>query len=53
MAGHNVWCHRHDFEEFLVQPNELWALMEVVNAEVGRRMQMATDAIPSARQALH
>jgi len=44
--------YRHDFEEFFVRPSELRALLEVVNAEMVRRMQTVTDAIQSVREAL-
>lgn len=42
-----------EIEEFRIQPIELSALMEVVNAEMVRRMQTVTDAIQSMREALH
>ena len=42
-----------EIEEFRIQPIELSALMEVVNAEMVRRMQTVTDAIQSVREALH
>lgn len=42
-----------EIEEFRIQPIELSALMEVVNAEMVRRMQTVTDAIRSVREALH
>ena len=42
-----------EFEEFPIQPAELRALMEVVNAEMMRRMQIVTGAIQSVRKALH
>ena len=42
-----------ELEEFRIQPIELSALMEVVNAEMVRRMQTVTDAIQSVREALH
>ncbi|MBB3182402.1 hypothetical protein FHW64_006846 [Variovorax sp. Sphag1AA] len=45
--------YRHDFEEFFVRPSELRALLEVVNAEMVRRMQTVTDAIESVRKVLH
>ncbi|HEY2418824.1 MAG TPA: hypothetical protein VGH84_12950, partial [Steroidobacteraceae bacterium] len=38
-----------EIEEFRIQPIELSALMEVVNAEMVRRMQTVTDAIQSVR----
>jgi hypothetical protein len=45
--------HLQEIEEFRIQPIELSALMEVVNAEMMRRMQTVTDAIQSVREALH
>lgn len=45
--------YRHDFEEFFVRPSELRALLEVVNAEMVRRMQTVTDAIQAVRETLH
>jgi hypothetical protein len=42
-----------EVEEFPIQPTELRALMEVVNAEMVRRMQVVTEAIHSVRKALH
>ncbi|WP_093166682.1 hypothetical protein [Variovorax sp. YR216] len=40
-------------EEFLIEPSELTALMEVINAEVGRRIQTVGEAIHAARKVLH
>jgi hypothetical protein len=40
-------------EEFLIEPSELTALMEVINLEMGRRIQTVTDAIQEARKVLH
>ncbi|MGJ7511818.1 hypothetical protein [Variovorax sp. GT1P44] len=45
--------HLQEFEEFHIQPTELRALMEVVNAEMLRRMQVVNEAIQSVRKALH
>jgi hypothetical protein len=42
-----------EIEEFRIHPIELSALMEVVNAEMVRRMQTVTAAIQSVREALH
>lgn len=42
-----------EIEEFRIQPIELSALMEVVNAEMVRRIQTVTDAIQAVREALH
>lgn len=42
-----------EIEEFRIQPIELSALMEVINAEMVRRMQTVTAAIQAAREALH
>lgn len=44
--------YRHDFEEFFVRPSELRALLEVVNAEMVRRMQTVTDALQTVRTTL-
>jgi hypothetical protein len=41
-----------EVEEFPIQPTELRALMDVVNAEMSRRMQVVTEAIQSVRKAL-
>ncbi|SCK60111.1 hypothetical protein VAR608DRAFT_6603 [Variovorax sp. HW608] len=40
-------------EEFLIEPSELTALMEVINAEMGRRIQTVGEAIHAARKVLH
>ncbi|MEJ8815763.1 hypothetical protein WKW77_32195 [Variovorax ureilyticus] len=42
-----------EVDEFRIHPLELSALMEVVNAEMVRRIQTVTDAIESVREALH
>jgi hypothetical protein len=42
-----------DVEEFLFEPSELTALMEVINAEMGRRIQTVGEAIHAARKVLH
>ncbi|MDM0053274.1 hypothetical protein [Variovorax sp. J22R115] len=45
--------YREEFEEFPIRPTELRALMEVVNAEMVRRMQIVTEASQSVSKARH
>lgn len=40
-------------EEFLVEPRGLTALMELINAEMGRRIQTVEKAIHAARKVMH
>lgn len=40
-------------EEFLIEPSELTAMMEVINAEMGRRLQTVGEAVHAARKVLH
>ncbi|MGO4393983.1 hypothetical protein AB4Z46_21725 [Variovorax sp. M-6] len=40
-------------ERLLVEPRELTALMELVNAEMGRRVQTVEEAIRAARKVMH
>jgi hypothetical protein len=40
-------------DEFLGEPRGLTALMELINAEMGRRIQTLEDAIHAARKVMH
>ncbi|MGO4390538.1 hypothetical protein AB4Z46_04190 [Variovorax sp. M-6] len=40
-------------EEFLVEPRGLTALMELINAETGRRIHTLEKAIHAARKVMH
>jgi hypothetical protein len=46
-------CTARSVEEFWIEPSELTALMEVINAEMGRRIQTVGEAIHAARKVLH
>jgi hypothetical protein len=40
-------------EEYLGEPRELTALMELINAEMGRRIQTLEKPIHAARKVMH
>lgn len=42
-----------NIEEFWVEPDELTALMEVINAEMARRIETLREAIVAARKVVH
>ena len=42
-----------NFDEYLVEPRGLTALMELINAETGRRIRTLEKAIHAARKVIH